>query len=94
MRESQYPTMHYTELPDLPPGHQFAREWAVYKRELPRWLAEGQEGRFVLIKGDEVIGLWDTWRETSNAGLAMFGNVPYMVHEIQECERIYRQRYA
>jgi hypothetical protein len=86
-------TMHYTELPEIPPNQPFAREWAVYLRELPRWLAEGQEGRFVLIKDGEVIGLWDTWRETVDTGRARFGMVPFMVHEIQEWEPVYRQRY-
>ena len=71
-----YPTMHYTELPALPPDHQFAHSWAVYVREMPRWLAEGQQGRFVLIKDDEIIGLWDTWREAVDTGRQRFGMVP------------------
>jgi hypothetical protein len=35
-------------------------EIATYRRELRRLLAEGHAERFVLIKGDEVIGVWDT----------------------------------
>ena len=87
-------TIHYTELTDLPPDHLFSREWAVYRRELPRWLAQGQEGRFVLIKGDDVIGFWDTWRETVDTGRKRFGMVPFMVHQILEWEPVYHQRYA
>jgi hypothetical protein len=85
-------TVHYTELPDLPPDDVLAREWQTYKREMPRLLAEGQEGRFVLIKGDEVIGIWDTWQEAARTGRARFGMVPIMVHEIQAHERILHLR--
>ena len=35
-------------------------EIATYRRELPRLLAEGYAQRFVLIKGDQVVGVWDT----------------------------------
>jgi hypothetical protein len=86
--------MHYTELAELPPDHPSAREWSVYLRELPRWLAEGQEGRFVLLRDGEVIGLWDTWREAVDTGRQRFGMVPLMVHQILEWEPVYRQRYA
>jgi hypothetical protein len=85
-------TVPYTELPDLPPDDVLAQEWLTYKREMPRLLAEGQEGRFVLIKGEEVIGIWDTWREAVDTGRVRFGMVPLMVHQIQAQERILRQR--
>src|SRR5262249_12634426 len=41
------------------------RELATYRRELPRLLAEGEEGRFVVIHGDQVLGTWDTYRDAS-----------------------------
>jgi hypothetical protein len=94
MSKSASLSMHYTQVPDPPPDDTFAKEWAAYKREMPRWLAEGQQGRFVLIKGDEVIGLWDTFREAVDTGRERFGMVPFMVHEIQEWEPVYRQRYV
>ena len=56
--------------------------------------AEGQEGRFVLIKGDEVIGFWDTWRAALDVGRDRFGMVPLFVSEILEWEPVYRQRYV
>jgi hypothetical protein len=86
--------VHYTKLPDLPPDHTFVREWAAYVREMPRWLAEGQEGRFVLIKGDEIVGIWDTWREAADTGRERFGMVPIMVHQILEWEPVLNQRYV
>jgi hypothetical protein len=86
--------VHYTKLPGLPPDHVFTREWAAYVREMPRWLAEGQEGRFVLLKGDDVIGIWDTWREAADTGRERLGLVPFMVHEILEWEPVLNQRYV
>ncbi len=59
---------------------------------MPRLLAEGHEGRFVLIKGEEVVGVWDTRREAVDAGWARFGLVPIMVHQIRTYEPVLRQR--
>jgi hypothetical protein len=58
----------------LSPGLQkIKREIKTYRRELPRLLAEGQEGRVALIKGDEVVSLWDTFDEAYQAGRERFG---------------------
>jgi hypothetical protein len=83
---------HYTTLPDVPAGEPLATEWAVYKRELPRWLLEGKEGSAVLIKGEEIIGFWPTRREALDAGRERFGMVPLMAKDIREWEPVYRQR--
>ena len=53
------PTIHYTELPESKPGEPLAEEWNTYCREVGRLLAEGNEGRHILIKGDQIIGIWD-----------------------------------
>jgi hypothetical protein len=49
------------------------REIKTYRRELPRLLAEGQEGRVALIKGDEVVSIWDTFDDAYQAGRERFG---------------------
>jgi hypothetical protein len=49
------------------------REIKTYRRELPRLLAEGQEGRVALIKGDEVVSVWDTFEDAYQAGRERFG---------------------
>ncbi len=57
-----------------PPGLEVLRaEIATYFRELPRLLAEGHEGRFVLIKGDQIVGIWDTSGDALQAGYDRFG---------------------
>src|SRR5262245_60921326 len=42
----------YTELPEDTSGGRGAREWNLYRREAGRLLAEGHEGRWVLIQGE------------------------------------------
>jgi hypothetical protein len=85
--------IHYTEVPN-PPDALFAREWAVYVREMPRWLAEGHKGRFVLIKGDQVLGIHDTWRQAVDTGHEKPGNVPMMVHQILAWVPVLRHGYS
>jgi hypothetical protein len=57
-------------------------EIATYRRALPRLLAEGQAHRFVLIKGDEVISVWDTSDEAYQAGCERFGNGPFLAQPV------------
>jgi hypothetical protein len=64
-------TVHYTELPESASGP-LAAEWNVYRREVGRLLAEGHEGRWVLIKGEEIIGVWDTEGEADRVRLDRF----------------------
>jgi hypothetical protein len=72
---------------DLPPGHPLEKEWATYRRELPRLLAEGQEGRFVLVRGGVIDSIWDTHSEAVDAGYDRFGLERFMVHQIRRVER-------
>jgi hypothetical protein len=64
--------IHYTELADATPGGVLADEWNTFRRELPRLLAEGHEGKFALLKGNEIIGLYDTWEAGYAAGLQRY----------------------
>jgi len=53
-------TIHYTQLPPSQPGHPRELEWETFRRELPRLIAEGHEGKWVLISKDRILGLYDT----------------------------------
>jgi hypothetical protein len=53
------PTISYTELPPARTDSPIASEWDFYRREVGRLLAEGHENRWVLIKGQEIVGIWD-----------------------------------
>ncbi len=69
------------ELPDdLKP---VARELAAFLRALPKLLEEGHEGRHALVKGDEVLSLWDTFEDGYQAGCERFGwGVQFLVQPI------------
>ena len=86
------PTIHYTELPAGQPDSPLQREWDFYRREVGRLLAEGQEGKFVLIKDETIIGLFDTWDAAYAAGLQRYLLRPFLVHQIQTREPILRLR--
>jgi hypothetical protein len=86
------PTIHYTQLPDSQPGSQLAQEWDVYRREVGRLLAEGHEGRWVLIKGPDVIGLYDTYDEGREEAIRRFGMAASMTQQILTHHPLYRVR--
>jgi hypothetical protein len=86
MSESIEPIVSF----DMPPDHPRAKEWAAYRRELPRLLAEGLEGRFALVQGDVVDSTWPTFSEAVEAGYERFDLTPFMVHQIWKVEPVYR----
>ena len=60
----------------------YEREIATYLRELPRLLAEGQARQHVLIKGDEIVGVWEAPADAIQAGCERFGLEPIFVKTI------------
>ncbi len=92
MEASEPRTIHYTELGPTEPGSKIAQEWDTYRREVGRLLAEGHEGKHVLIKGDEILGLFDTREAATKEGYKRFlvPPQPFLVHQIQTRERVYR----
>jgi hypothetical protein len=59
------------------------REICTYYRELPRLIAEGQEGRYALIRDDDLIRVFDTAEEADAAGHEMFGLERFMAQKIR-----------
>jgi hypothetical protein len=86
------PTIHYTELRDLAPDNALYHEWHIYLRELPRWLAEGKEGTFVVIKGTEILGFYKSDEAACDFALRRFPLGPVLIHQIREREPLYRTR--
>ncbi len=58
------------------------RELAHFEKELPRLLAEGHQGKHVLIGDDRVVGIWPTLEEALQAGYDTFGVKLFLVKEI------------
>lgn len=64
----------------------------LLKKELETYLANkhrliaSAEGKFVLIHGNEVSGTFNSQLDAINEGYRKFGNVPFLVHQIQKIE--------
>jgi hypothetical protein len=53
-------------------------------------LAEGHEGRWALIKGDEVFGVFDTTDEAEAAGIKRFLCTGFLIRQIHTFEPVRR----
>jgi hypothetical protein len=58
-------------------------EIETYERHKPELLAKAQ-GKYVLIKGENIIGIYDTDNEAINQGYRQLGHVPFLARRIQE----------
>jgi hypothetical protein len=85
-------TIHYTQLQRDTRNGPLSTEWNTYLDELPRLLAEGHEGKFVLIKGNQVIGLFETWDDARREGQDRFFMQAMFIHQIRTEEPVYRFR--
>jgi hypothetical protein len=84
------PTIHFSELPEDTSGGPLSAAWNFYRREVGRLIAGGHEGRWVLIKGEEVVGIWDTREEADRVRLERFFLQPVLMHRIQVREPLVR----
>jgi hypothetical protein len=85
--------MHWTELKEDTSGGPLATEANFYRREIGRLLAEGYDNRWLIIKGEEIIGIWDTREEAFAAATERFFRQPVLVKQILEWEPLIRLPY-
>jgi hypothetical protein len=83
-------TVHWSELAEDTSGTPAAKDWNAYLREVGRLLAQGHEGKWVLIKGAEIIGIWDTEEEANQVRLQGFLGKDVLVHQILTHEPLLR----
>ena len=62
------------------------QEIATYNRHLPNLL--GQQGKFVLIKGAEIAGTYDSYQDALTAGYQRFKLKSFLVKQITAAERV------
>jgi hypothetical protein len=62
------------------------RELAAYKNKLPE--LKEQEGKFVLIHGDEVVDIFSAYEDAIKAGYEQFGLEPFLVKQIHALEKV------
>jgi hypothetical protein len=64
-----------------------APEINTYMRAAPQLLREGNDGKYVLINGDQLFGIWDTFGDALQAGYDRFGlDGPFMAQRISSRE--------
>jgi len=85
--------IHHTELKEVDPSKELGVESNTYRREVGRLLSEGHEGRWVLIKGEQIIGIWDTFSDASSEGTCRYLREPFMVQRVQTWQRILNLPY-
>jgi hypothetical protein len=64
----------------------FDAELRTYRKHLPELL--GSENKFLMIRGEEVDGAFDTYAEALEAGYAKCGLEPFLVKQIRSAEPI------
>jgi hypothetical protein len=62
------------------------KELGTYQNKLQELIPN--EGKFVLIHGDQVAGIWETYEDALQAGYQRFGLEPFLVKRIQWSETI------
>lgn len=62
------------------------KELQTYKTKLPELLAD--EGKFVLIHGDDVVDVYGTYEDAIKAGYGKFGLEPFLVKQLQSVEHL------
>jgi hypothetical protein len=66
------PKIHYTELGPARPDDPNGLAWETYRREVARLIAEGHEGKYVLLHDDEIAGIYESWEDAKREGLLRF----------------------
>lgn len=64
------------------------RERKTYEEKKPELLATSA-GKYVVIHGDQVAGVWDTQDDALRAGYDRFQLEPFLVKEVTEVERVH-----
>ena len=63
------------------------KEWDTYRKELPK--LSQQEGKFVLIHGEQVVDVFTSYEDAIKAGYVAFGIEPFFVKQIEMTERVH-----
>jgi hypothetical protein len=80
--------VHFTQLPADTSGGRTAAEWNYYRRELGRLLAEGHEGKWILIKGEQIVGIWNSQAEADQVRLQRFLMQDVLVQQVRSNEPV------
>lgn len=83
------PTLHYTQLPPMRQDCVLYNDWQHYLRELPRLLAEGYEGKFLVFKNGAILGPYETDDQAMDAAHAHYPLQAFLVQQVLEYHPVY-----
>lgn len=63
-----------------------------YFQRVKQELLKTHAGKFALIKGEELVGVFDTPANAYDEGVKRFGREPFMIKRISETEEVYRNQ--
>ena len=63
-----------------------SKELETYEKNKPKLLKDSR-GKFALIKGEEVVNVFDTYADAVKVGIDKFGNSPFLVKQILEVDQ-------
>ena len=63
------------------------KELETYRTKLPEW--KDREGKFVLIRGEEVIDFFSTYEDAIKSGYQQFKLEPFLVKRIHATEPVF-----
>lgn len=80
---------HHHEVPQHTKGEipmALELELATYRAHLPAILEH--EGKWAVVYGDRIAGIWQTFEDALQAGYGEFGLTPFLVKQIHAVEPI------
>jgi len=63
------------------------KEFKFFQSKMEEWL-KNYRGKFVLIKGEELIHVFNTFEDAYKEGVKRYGNQPFFIKKVDEEERI------
>ena len=60
------------------------QELELYHQQKSQLQSENPEGGFVVIKEGEILGVWQTSTDALKAGIDKYGNVSFLVKDIND----------
>lgn len=64
------------------------KELETLRRELPNLLANGGEGKFVVVFEDRIVGIYTSYEDALAIGYEKCGLKPFLVKKIQAVEQV------
>ncbi len=63
-------------------------ELETYENHKDRLVSESQ-GKYVVIQGSDIAGVWDTYEDALKAAYGKFGLTPFLVKRVEGLDRIH-----